>query len=85
MSILARIRDNGGDIIRRQWRFSLKRGRLTGEAIEWLKGAGRWRWACREVWPLLDLWEERAAIREYDGGQPREDAERDAYMEVVGC
>jgi len=27
---------------------------------------------------IFDLWEERAAIREYDGGQSRESAERDA-------
>ena len=31
---------------------------------------------------LLDAWEERAAIREYDGGQTREEAERDAAREV---
>lgn len=33
----------------------------------------------RELW---DDWEERAAIREYDGGQPREVAEREAAREV---
>lgn len=30
----------------------------------------------------FDTWEERAAIREYDGGQPREAAEREAAREV---
>ena len=29
-------------------------------------------------------WEERAAIRQYDGGQPREDAEIDALDEITG-
>jgi hypothetical protein len=35
-------------------------------------------------WPedLRDLWEERAAIIEYDGGEPRPVAERQAY-EIV--
>lgn len=31
-----------------------------------------------------EWWEERAAIREYDGGQSREDAERDAWTDVGG-
>lgn len=83
MSILARIRANGGDIIRNEWRFSLKRGRLTQEAIDWLRA--RWREACGEAWPPLDAWEERAAIREFDGGQQREEAERAAYAEVAQC
>lgn len=29
------------------------------------------------------LWDERAAIREYDGGQPREVAEHEALLEVL--
>ena len=35
-------------------------------------------------WPedLRVAFTERAAIREYDGGQPRQDAERAAYFEV---
>lgn len=85
MSILARIRANGGDVTRQEWRFSLKPGRLTTEALTWLRVAGRWRMACAEAWPLFDLWEERAAIREFDGGLPRPDAERLAYGEVMGC
>lgn len=85
MSILDRIRANGGDVIRQEWRFSLKRGRLTAEALAWLKACGRLRLACMEVWPLLDLWEERAAILEYDAELPRADAERIAYREVVAC
>lgn len=85
MSILARIRANGGDVIRQEWRFTLKRGRLSAEALTWLRGAGRWRQACREVWPLLDWWEERAAIREFDGGMSRAEAEAAAYAEVCPC
>lgn len=85
MSILARIHANGGDVIRQEWRFALKRGRLTTEALDWLRAAGRWRMACREVWPILDLWEERAAIREFDGGMSRAEAEAAAYAEVGTC
>jgi len=85
VSILARIHANGGDVIRREWRFTLKRGRLTTEAPDWLRAAGRWRMACREVWPILDLWEERAAIREFDGGMSRAEAEAAAYAEVGTC
>jgi len=36
---------------------------------------------------LIDLYEERAAIREYDGGMTRKDAERAAYFDwrvIVG-
>jgi hypothetical protein len=31
---------------------------------------------------VLEYWNERAAIREYDGGQSRADAERDALKDV---
>lgn len=83
MSILARIQANGGDVIRDQWRFQLKPGRLSAEALAWLRP--RWREACLEAWPLLDTWEERAAIREYDGGFTRAEAELGAFAEVAGC
>lgn len=33
--------------------------------------------------PWRELYEERAAIREYDGGQPREHAEAEALAEVM--
>jgi hypothetical protein len=33
---------------------------------------------------LLELYEERAAIMEYDGGLPRADAERQAWAIVLG-
>lgn len=37
--------------------------------------------ACRSCWQ--EWWSERAAIREYEGGMPRVDAERDAKAEAV--
>lgn len=80
MSILDRIQANGGDVIRDEWRFSLRRGKLTSEAIAWVKA--NMQELRREIWPAYDDWEERAAIREYDGGQDRETAEADAYAEV---
>lgn len=83
MSALARIRANGGDVVRTDWHFQLLPGRLTSEAIAWIKG--RWADVCREVWPLLDLWAERAAIMQYDGLLPRAEAERRAYEEVCAC
>ncbi len=85
MSILARIQAAGGDIVQDEWRFTLKRGRLSAEALAWLKVRMRWFIACCEVWPLYDVWAERAAILEYSGGQARDDAERNAYREVTRC
>lgn len=82
-SILHRIQANGGDVVRQEWRFTLRRGRLTAEAITWVRA--RWAEVCREAWPAFDLWLERAAIIEFDGGLSRADAERAAYAEVVGC
>lgn len=82
-SILARIQANGGDVIRQEWRFTLRRGRLTTDAIAWVRT--RWVEVCREVWSEFDLWSERAAIMEFDGGMARADAERAAFAEVTGC
>ncbi|MFN4296778.1 MAG: hypothetical protein ACK4FB_08030 [Brevundimonas sp.] len=82
-SILSRIRANGGDVTRQEWRFAFKRGRLSQEAVAWVKA--RWSEVCAEAWPPFWDWQERAAIREYDGGQIRADAERDAYGEVAQC
>jgi hypothetical protein len=31
---------------------------------------------------VIERWAERAAIREYEGGQTRQDAERDAFEDV---
>jgi len=85
MSILDRIHAQGGDIIRSEWRFTLKRGRLSPEAVAWLKSRMHWFSACCEVWPDYADWLERAAIREFDGGMSRTDAERAAYAEVARC
>jgi hypothetical protein len=32
---------------------------------------------------MVEEWQERAAIREYDGGQPRDIAEKDALEDLV--
>lgn len=83
MSILARIKANGGDVVRDEWRIALRPGRLTPEALVWVRS--RWNEVRREAWPQFDEFEERAAIREYDGGMSRHDAERAAYGEVSQC
>lgn len=83
MSALARIRAHGGDVIRSEWGFKLRIGRLSPDALAWLRK--NWEAVCHEVWPPLGDWEERAAIREFDGGLARPEAERVAYAEVAGC
>lgn len=81
--ILDRIRAHGGDAIRQGWTIRLRPGRLTPEALEWLRG--RKDDLTQEVWPEFDAWTERAAIREFCGGQSREEAEQAAYDEVMKC
>lgn len=83
MSIVDRIRANGGEVVRDEWRMRVSRGRLSDEAFAWVRA--HIRDVAREVWPAFDEWDERAAIREYDGGQDRSTAEREAYREVSGC
>lgn len=83
MSILARIRANGGDVIRDEWRVKIRRGKLTDAALEWLRKPEVKAALMSEVWPQFGAFEERAAIREYDGRQPREEAEAAAYAEVM--
>jgi len=85
MSILARIQAHGGDIVRDQWRFTLKPGRLTPAALTWLRSNMRWFMACCEVWPVYGDWAERAAICEFGGGMTRSDAEAAAYREFAQC
>lgn len=85
MSILARIRANGGDVIRDRHRFTIRRGRLTDDALAWLRDDKVRRALCREVWPEFDDWEERAAIMEFDGCMSRADAEDAAYRRVMAC
>lgn len=79
--ILDRIRAHGGEAIRDGWNIRLRPGRLSPEALEWLRG--RKDQLAMEVWPEFDAWVERAAIREFDGGQSREEAEAAAYAEVM--
>lgn len=81
--ILDRIRAQGGEVIRTGWNIRLRPGRLSPEALEWLRG--RKDALMQEVWPEFDAWIERAAIIEIDGGASREEAERIAYDEVMGC
>ena len=83
MSILARIRAHGGEVIRTEWRITLRKGRLSAAALEWI--AGRRTELMREVWPEFDDWNERAAIREYCGGMSRAEAEAAAYVDVTKC
>lgn len=83
MSILARIHAHGGDVIRDEWRFRLVAGRLPPDVVAWVRA--HWLEVCLEAWPRLDAFMERAAIREFCGGEPRAEAEREAYLEVAGC
>lgn len=83
MSIVERIRAHGGDVVRDEWRITLRPGRMTPEAISWVKAHKAN--LTREVWPAFDDWEERAAILEYDEGMSRDEAEAMAYRRVAGC
>jgi len=83
LSIVERIRALGGEVGRDRWNISLRKGRLDATALAWIaKHRGQ---LMREIWPEYDAFEERAAIIEYDGGLPRQEAERAAYREVCGC
>lgn len=81
--ILDRIRAHGGDVTRDRWNIRLRAGRLTPAALAWLQD--RKTELLMEVWPDYDRWAERAAIREFDGGQSRADAEQSAYDEVMNA
>lgn len=83
MSIIDRIRANGGDVIRDGWTISLRKGRLTDDQVAWI--ARNKSALMQEVWPEYDCFQERAAIREFCGGQSRADAEAAAYREVMNA
>lgn len=83
MAILDRIRAHGGEVIRDEWRMILRPGRLSPDALEWLKRPEVRAQVLAEIWPEVDDWHERAAVREFDGGQDRDTAEREAYREVT--
>ena len=81
--ILDRIRAHGGDVIRDGWNIRLRPGRLTPEAMAWLRS--RKEALTQEIWPEYDRLVERAAIKEFCGNQTREQAEEAAYREVMKC
>ena len=83
MAILDRIRAHGGEVIRDKWNITLRKGRMTPDALAWVKDHRSD--LMREVWPEFDDFEERAAIREFDGGMSRADAEAAAYAEVMNA
>lgn len=81
MSILARIRAHGGEVVRDRWTIRLRPGRLDQKATAWI---GRNKAALMaEIWPEHDAFEERAAIMEFDAGMTREAAEAAAYASVM--
>ena len=75
--IIDRIRANGGDLIRNGYAFTLRRGRLTDEQVEWVKS--RIDEVKLEVWPKYVEWVERVAIIRHDRGLTLADAQADAY------
>lgn len=77
--ILDRIRAHGGDAYRDEWRLKLKRGRLPDASVEWIRRPASRDRLMMEIWPEFEEWSERAAIMEYDGGLPRDEAEALAY------
>ena len=79
--LLDRIRANGGEVVRTGWQVSVRPGRLSVEAIEWLRH--RKDQLLQEAWAEFDAWSERAAILEFCGNTSREEAERAAYDEVA--
>lgn len=85
MSIVARIRAHGGDVIRDRFTLRLRTGRLSPDALAWLRKPEVRAAVMREVWPEFDDWEERAAIMEFEAGVTRADAEEAAYRRVAGC
>lgn len=75
--ILDRIRAQGGNVIRKGFTFSLRQGRLTPDAVAWVKA--NLEAVKAEVWPAYDDWQERAAIMEFEADMPRDAAEQAAY------
>ena len=82
MSIMDRIRANGGEVIRDEWRINLRKGRLSPAALAWV--ADHRGDLMQEVWPEYDAWAERAAILEFEAWLPRQEAEAAAYRMVMG-
>lgn len=81
--LLDRIRAHGGEVIRHRWELRVRRGRLPASAMDYLRQPDVRDRLMDEVWDDYDHWSERAAIREFDGGQGRDEAEAEAYAEVT--
>jgi hypothetical protein len=81
--ILDRIRANGGEVIRDKWNIRIRPGRLTPEALAWLRtNADRIK---EEVWPEFHWWIRQVYHHQFVLGTSRDEAERAAYAEVAGC
>lgn len=81
--ILDRIRANGGEVIRDKWNLRIRPGRLSPEALAWVRAnTDRIK---EEVWPEFDWWMRRSYDHEFVYGRPRDEAQRIAYDEVMGC
>lgn len=77
MSPLAFIRSHGGNVVRDGFQFRLRPGRMDAGMIARVKP--HMEAIKAEVWTAYADWQERAAIMEFEGGLPREDAERAAW------
>lgn len=83
MSILDRIRAHGAEPVRHGYKIRLINGsRLPSSALAWLRAPRNKAALLQEIWPEFDFWDERAAIREFDGGQDRQQAEDGALEEA---
>jgi hypothetical protein len=83
MTILARIRAHGADVMRDGWNMRLLRAsKLPAGALEWVKAHRNE--VMEEIWPEFDAFEERAAIYEHEARMERAEAEAAAYREVMG-
>lgn len=78
MSPLAFIRSQGGDVVRKDYLFRLRPGRMNAAAIARVQP--HMEAVKADLWPAYADWQERAAIMEFDGGLSRDEAERAAYQ-----
>jgi hypothetical protein len=83
VTVLDRIRAEGGKVVRSEWQLTLVPGRMTTASMAWVRSNKDA--LLREIWPEFDDWSERAAIMEYDAGLTRSEAEAAAYRRVMKC
>ncbi|MEM8555704.1 MAG: hypothetical protein AAGF71_12875 [Pseudomonadota bacterium] len=83
MTPLQYLRRHGGRVSRHKWTFRLHPGRVSRKALARLQDPLVLHRLRTEVWPEYEDWLERAAIREFCGGQSRTDAERDAFTDII--